>query len=104
MGDPPTGPPFAPGDPGTGSPAGRRRIAEPAVTFLAFLCILPPLCGSTHWVWQALGGVLVLVLLVLVIHKFVALRRRLEVELPPARKLPPGSPEGRRLSRPPEGA
>lgn len=67
----------------------RREIAESVFTILAILALWPVILGWDHPVYQAVLVVVLVILAVLVVHKFRRIRQMYEDQKPEARKRPP---------------
>ncbi|MCW8132782.1 MAG: hypothetical protein KIS92_20720 [Planctomycetota bacterium] len=108
---PPPMPPGFPGmlgagmDGGDEEPGAGRQVLETGLLVLSLACVWPLVFGYDHWIWYALAGVSGLTLTVLLVRRIARMRKTYgRVTLPGARPLPPGTPQGRRLSAPAEGA
>lgn len=97
------GPPAALPDAGA-EPSNARLAAEFALFLGALAVAWPLVLGWPHWIWKALGAASVLALAALFATR---LRRSARcdapVELKPGGHRPKGTPQGRRLSKPPDG-
>jgi hypothetical protein len=81
-----------------------RLAAEFALFLGALAATWPLVLGWPHWIWKVLGAVSVLALAALFAARLRrSARRDAPVELSPGGRRPKGTPQGRKLSKPPDG-
>lgn len=91
--------------PDAGAESSNARLAAEFALFLGSLAAIWPLfLGWPHWIWKVLGAASVLALAALVAMRLRrGARRDAPVELSPGGRRPQGTPQGRKLSKPPDG-
>ncbi|MCK6474334.1 MAG: hypothetical protein L6R28_21660 [Planctomycetes bacterium] len=98
------GGPFAPIQDAGAEPSNTRLAAEFALLLGSLAAIWPLILGWPHWLWKVLGAASVLALAVLVAVRLRrGARRDAPVDLGPGGRRPKGTPQGRKLSKPPDG-